>query len=139
MHVSRRRGVKQVVELALVVVVALLLFFWLQRSSELFSLSWRTGELRLVRGRIPAMLRGDLAEALKQMRIERCHVTAHKEERGARLSVSGMDDFAAQRLRNIFQLYPMSQLRVANAPQHGRLLRWVGLSSLVWLFGRRED
>ncbi|MDP2274359.1 MAG: DUF3634 family protein [Archangium sp.] len=126
-------------EVALVVVVALGLFFWLQRSAELFSLSWRNGELRLVRGRIPAMLKGDLAEALTQMRIARCNVTARKEERGARLLVSGMDDFAAQRLRNIFQLYPMSQLRAANAPQHGRLLRWVGFSSLVWLFGRRED
>ena len=126
-------------ELALVVLVALGLFFWLQRSAELFSLSWRNGELRLVRGRIPAMLRSDLAEALTQMRIERCNVTASKEERGAQLSVSGMDDFAAQRLRNIFQLYPMSQLRAAHAPEHGRLLRWVGFSSLVWLFGRRED
>ena len=86
------------------------------------------------------MLRADLAEALSQMKIDRCTVTARKEERGARLSVSGMDDFSAQRLRNIFQLYPMSQLRVASmAPEHGRLLRWVGLSSLVWIFGRRWE
>jgi hypothetical protein len=124
--------------LILAVVAGILL--WLHRQAELFSLSWRDGELRLVRGRIPPMLKGDLAEALSQMKIARCTVTARKEERGARLSVSGMDDFSAQRLRNIFQLYPQSQLRVAAmAPEHGRLLRWLGFSSLVWIFGRRWD
>lgn len=85
------------------------------------------------------MLRADLAQALSQMRVERCNVIARKEERGARLSASGIDDFSAQRLRNIFQLYPLSQLRAATAPKHGKLLRWVGFSSLVWLLGRRED
>jgi hypothetical protein len=86
------------------------------------------------------MLRSDLAQALSQMKVTRCTITASKEVQGARLSVSGIDDFAAQRLRNIFQLYPVSQLRAAAmAPEHGRLLRWVGVSSLVWLFGRRWD
>jgi hypothetical protein len=128
------------VPLLLLAVVAVGFLLWMHRQSELFSLSWRKGELRLVRGRIPPMLRADLAQALTQMKIERADLTARKEERGARLSVSGMDDFAAQRLRNIFQLYSVSQLRAAAmAPEHGRLLRWVGLSSLVWLFGRRWD
>lgn len=126
-------------ELLLVAAVALLLFLWFQRSTELFSLSWRKGELRLVRGSIPPMLRSDLAQALSQMRVERCSVTARKEEQGARLSVSGIDDFGAQRLRNIFQLYPVSQLRAATAPAHGKLLRWVGFTSLVWLLGRRDE
>ena len=126
-------------QLVLVAAVALGLFLWFQRSTELFSLSWRNGELRLVRGRIPPMLRGDLADALKQMRIERCDLVARKEEQGARLSGGGIDDFSLQRLRNIFQLYPVAQLRAATAPAHGRLLRWLGLSSLVWLFGRRDD
>jgi hypothetical protein len=127
------------VPLLLLALVAGILL-WLHRQSELFFLSWRNGELRLVRGRIPPMLKADLAEALSQMKVARCTVTARKEEGGARLSISGMDDFSAQRLRNIFQLYPMSQLRVAAmAPEHGRLLRWVGFSSLVWIFGRRWD
>jgi hypothetical protein len=126
-------------QLVLVIAVALGLFVWFQRSTELFVLSWRKGELRLVRGRVPGMLRGDLAEALRQMKIERCDIVARKEDHRARLSVSGMNDFTAQRLRNIFQLYPISQLRAATAPAHGRLLRWVGLASLVWLFGRSEE
>lgn len=126
-------------QLLLVAAVALGLFLWFQRTRELFSLSWRTGELRLVRGSIPPMLRSDLADALKQMRVERCNLTARKEEQGARLSASGIDDFSLQRLRNIFQLYPVAQLRAATAPAHGKLLRWLGLSSLVWLLGRRDD
>ena len=124
----------------LIIAIVGLGVLWVYRQAELFSLSWRKGELRLVRGRIPPMLRADLAEALRNMKVERCSVTARKEENGARLSVSGIDDFAAQRLRNIFQLYPLSQLRAAGlAPEHGRLLRWVGFSSLVWIFGRRWD
>jgi hypothetical protein len=126
------------VPLLLLIVAGLALFFWLQRSAELFTLSWRNGELRLVRGRIPPMLKADLAEALTQMRVARCSVTARKEEQGARLSAN-LDDFTAQRLRNIFQLYPLSQLRSAPAPSHGRLLRFLGFSSLVWLLGRRDD
>ena len=126
-------------QLVLVLVVGLLVFLWLRRGSELFSLSWRKGELRLVRGRIPPMLRSDFADALKQMKIERCDVVAQKAERGARLSGSGIDDFWMQRLRNIFQLYPVAQLRAAAPPSHGRLLRLLGVSSLVWLFGRSDD
>lgn len=126
-------------QLLIILALVVALFVWIQRSTELFSLSWRNGELRLVRGRVPPMLRADLAQALSQMKVERCHVTARREAQGARLSASGIDDFSAQRLRNIFQLYPVAQLRAAQAPAHGRWLRWVGLSSLVWLLGRRDD
>lgn len=126
------------VPLLLLILAGLGLFFWLQRSAELFKLSWRNGELRLVRGRIPPMLKADLAQALTHMRVARCSVTARKEAQGARLSAD-LDDFSAQRLRNIFQLYPLSQLRSAPSPSHGRLLRWLGFSSLVWLLGRRDD
>lgn len=124
--------------LLLLALAALALLFWLQRSAELFTLSWRRNELRLVRGRIPPMLKADLAQALTQMRVQRCTVTARKEEQGARLSAN-LDDFTAQRLRNIFQLYPLSQLRSAPAPSHNRLLRFLGFSSLVWLLGRSDE
>jgi hypothetical protein len=127
------------VQLVFVIAVALVLFLWFQRTTELFALSWRNGELRLVRGRIPPMLRSDLAEALTQMRIGRCNVVARKEDQGARLTATGVDDFSLQRLRNIFQLYPVAQLRAATAPAHGRLLRFLGFGALVWLFGRRDD
>ncbi len=56
------------------------------------------------------MLKSDLVTALTQMRVERCNVTASKES-GARRVVSGVDDFVAHRLRNIFQLCPLLYAR----------------------------
>jgi len=127
------------VGLLLVTAVAVALWVWLERSAELFCLSWRSGELRLVRGRVPPALRRDLADALTHMRVTRCTIVARRAERGARLTASGLDDFAEQRLRNIFQIYPLSQLRAARAPEHGRFVRWLGFSWLVWALNRRED
>lgn len=125
--------------LPIVAVLAVLLIVWLDRSAELFCLSWRAGELRLVRGRVPPALRRDLADALAHMRLERCTIVARRAEQGARLTASGVDDFAEQRLRNIFQIYPLSQLRAAKAPEHGRFVRWLGFSWLVWALSRREE
>lgn len=127
------------VGLAIIVFVGLLVWWLLDRSTELFCLSWRSGELRLVRGRIPPALKRDLAEALAHMKVQRATVRARKDDARARLTASGVDDFAEQRLRNIFQIYPLSQLRQAVSPTQNRLLRWLGVASLVWLFGRRDD
>lgn len=126
-------------EIALVVTVVLLLWLWIDRANELFCLSWRNGELRLVRGRVPPALKRDLGEALAHMKIARATVKVRRDASGARLTASGVDDFATQRLRNILQIYPMSQLRSATAPVENRLLRLLGFPALVWLFGRRDD
>jgi hypothetical protein len=123
----------------LLVVVFAVAWLVIDRSNELFSLSWRDGELRLVRGAIPPALKRDLADALAHMKVARCTVRAKKEERGARLSASGVDDFGEQRLRNIFQIYPVATLRAAKAPEANRFLRLFGVASLLWLFGRRDD
>jgi hypothetical protein len=50
-----------------------------------------------------------------------------------------MTDFEAQRLKNIFRLYPVAALRAAKAPEHGALWRLLGMAWLVWLFDRRAD
>lgn len=123
------------------VVGAGVLVVWLvlERGNELFCLSWRDGELRLVRGRIPPALKRDLGDALAHMKVKSCTVKAKREANGARLTASGLDDFALQRLRNNFMLYPVAQLRAAKAPEQNRLLRLLGFTSLVWLFGRRDD
>lgn len=110
-----------------------------RRSQELFVLSIRGGKARLVRGRIPGMLKGDLTEAATQMRVKRCTVTARRDEGRARVDVSGMSDFEAQRVRNIFQLYPMSALRAAPPPVKGAWLRLLGFAWLVWLFDRSTE
>lgn len=114
-------------------------FWWLARSQELFVLSIRDGRGRLVRGRIPGVLQSDLVEAAAQMRVKRCTVIARRDEPRARLVVRGMTDFEAQRLRNVFQLYPMSALRSAPTPEKGAVLRWLGIAWLVWLFDRSAE
>ena len=125
--------------LAVILIVGVVLWLIIDRSTELFCLSWRGGELRLVRGAIPPALKRDLAEALAHMKVPRATVKAKKTDARARLTASGVDDFAEQRLRNIFQIYPVSQLRAAVRPTQNRLLHLLGFASLVWLFGRRED
>ena len=122
-----------------IAVVAVALWVFFERTNELFCLSWRGGQLRLVRGCIPPALKRDLGEALAHMKIERSTVRAKRDERGARLVASGVDDFAEQRLRNILQIYPISQLRSATAPAQNRIWRLFGFASLLWLFGRADD
>jgi len=60
-----------------------------------------------------------------------------KTEHGGRLVVSGaIDERTEQRLRNLFALYPASQLRKAPAiakPTFGQLL---GIAWLAWLLDR---
>lgn len=120
-------------------VAALGVWLVFERHAELFVVSWKRGELRVVRGQLPNGLRLALAEALTQMRVERTTVRAARVERGARLTASGLDDFRLQRLRNLFHLYPVSRLKDGSAPAKNRVLRWIGLSSLIWLLGRRDD
>ncbi|MFT3838334.1 MAG: DUF3634 family protein [Myxococcaceae bacterium] len=124
--------------LFVIAVFALLLFFYL-RSQDLFVLSIRDGNAKLIRGRIPGPLRVDFLDACRSMRITHCTITAMRSEGGARLHVSGMDDFHAQRLRNIFRLYSLSDLRAAKAPEEGFLLRMLGIAWLAWLFDRSTE
>ena len=126
-------------ELLLFAVAALVVWMVWERHAELFVLSWRHGELRLVRGQLPGGLRMAIGEALTQMRIEQTTVRAVRVERGARLTASGLDDFCLQRLRNLFSLYPVSRLRDGTVPTRNRLLRFIGVTSLLWAFGRRDD
>jgi hypothetical protein len=100
---------------------------WRHRVDTLFVLGWRDDRLRLVRGRIPPLLRADLEKALAQMRVGACKVVARRAVDRARLTVSGVDDFYVQRLRNNFQLYTVAQLRAA--PQSKLEGLW------PWLFG----
>ena len=124
---------------ALVAVAARVAWLFLERSNELFALSFRNGEGRLVRGVAPARLRMDFVDALKSMKVQRATVKVVKSERGARVVASGLDDFQAQRLRNILQLFPAAQLRSGTAPAQNKLLRLFGFSALMWLLGARDE
>lgn len=127
------------VGLAIVAGVVVLVWALLWRGAEVFALSFRDGEGRLVRGRAPTSLRLAFVDALRAMKVRRATVRVVRAERGARLVASGLDDFQAQRLRNILQLFPTGQLRSGEAPRQNRLLRLLGVTALLWLFGRADE
>lgn len=112
---------------------------WAQRQRELFCISIRDGRLLVVRGRVPPLLLGDFRDAVSSPRVRRGTLCAVREENGARLVVSGaIDEYREQRLRNIFRLYPMSNLRAAPALERPSIGQVVGLSWLAWMFANRR-
>lgn len=89
----------------------LLLGYWLWRRAQLlFRIEIRGGKQTVTRGHVPMALLDDFGAAVRG--VEHGEVSAHKAEGGARLSFSGdVDQGVAQRLRNIFGLYPVARLR----------------------------
>lgn len=84
-------------------------WFWL-RSQELFRIQIRDGRPTVTRGYVPVGLLNDFGAAVRG--VENGQISAHKAQGGARLSFGGgVDAGAAQRLRNIFGLYPVARLR----------------------------
>lgn len=123
--------------LATLAVLGLLGLWWFTRTGEIFCLSVRNKRVLLVRGRAPG---GFLAEA--RAVIARGHVTsgtirALKTEHGGRLVVSGaIDERTEQQLRNLFALYPASQLRKSPAIERPTLGQVLGIAWLAWLLDR---
>jgi hypothetical protein len=120
--------------LLVVLVVAWLVF---SRANEIFFVSVRDGKTLVVRGRLPAGLRSQLAEVVAQPPVTRGSIRAVKTPHGARLATSGIDDARTQRLRNVFGLYPMSQLRRAPIDSNRTLGQILGIAWLAWLLQRR--
>src|SRR5689334_3288649 len=102
--------------LAAIAAVALAAWLWSERKRELFFLSFRDGKLLVVRGRVPQALLNDFSDALRRQQVTRASIKAVRRPTGAQLSVGGeIDDFQAQRLRNLFRVYPVSNLSAAPA------------------------
>ena len=99
-------------------------------------LSVRDGKVLLVRGRIPGTLFQDLSDAVKG--VKRATIAAVREPGGAQLRVSGIDDFTAQRLRNIFRIYPVSRLSAAPIDTDHTFGQLLGIAWLAWIFDRRS-
>lgn len=114
---------------------ALIAWLLLSRSGELFCVSVRGGRALVVRGRIPQALLNDLADALAN-EPGAVTIRAHRDASGARLQASGVDEFTEQRLRNIFRLYPVSNLSAAPAPARRSLGQVLGIAWLAWFFDR---
>ena len=95
-----------------VVIGALLLLgYWLWvRAQLLFRIQIRDGKQTVTRGYVPMGLLNDFGAAVRG--VKNGEVRAHKAEGGARLSFGGdVDQGVAQRLRNIFGLYPVARLQ----------------------------
>ena len=121
--------------LALVGLIALL---WYRRSSELFCVSVRRGKVLVVRGRVPGRLLSDIRDVVASPPVARATIRAVKQEHGAQIIASGgVDECRAQRLRNIFRLYPMANLRAAPPISRPTLGQLIGIAWLAWLFERR--
>lgn len=102
---------------ALLVFVAL---WWFTRRRPLFVVSVRDGRARLVAGRIPPGLLDDIRDIVARPAVARGTIKGFLDKDGAALVVSGaIDDGRAQRLRNVFRLYPLAKLRDAPAARPG--------------------
>lgn len=116
-------------------VLAFLIWTW--HHNELFCVSVRDGRVLVLRGRIPAGLLGDIRDVVARPPVARATIRAMKDSGSARLSVSGVDEGRAQRLRNVFGLYPVSRLRAAPALARPTLGQILGIAWLAWLLERR--
>jgi hypothetical protein len=124
--------------LLLIAAVALGVYLWTSRANELFCVSVRHGHVLVVRGRIPGRLFSDIRDVVSKPAVAHATIRASRAKHGARLVVSGaIDEGREQRLRNIFRLYPLSNLRAAppiGQPTLGQLL---GIAWLAWILDRR--
>jgi hypothetical protein len=98
-------------------VVVLLLAVGLARHTELFVLSVERGRVRIVRGRLPQKLLGDIEDVVKKSR-ESGAIKVVVRDGAPRVSVSGeLSTHIAQRLRNTISLWPVARIRTAPRPR----------------------
>ncbi|HZS36069.1 MAG TPA: DUF3634 family protein [Polyangia bacterium] len=108
------------------------------RSRVVFHLSVRDGRVLVVSGRVPGGFLYEARQAVKHPPVGRAAIRAMRGEHGAQLAFSGsLDEGRRQRLRNIFALYPASQLRSAPSVQRPTLGQLLGIAWLAWLLDRR--
>jgi hypothetical protein len=124
------------VSLALVAVIGLLALWLISRSGELFCLSIRNGKMIVVRGRTPAGFLSEARAVARRSNVRSGTIRAVKTEHGGRLEMSGIDERTEQVLRNLFALYPASQLRQAPAIAQPTLGQLLGVAWLAWLLDR---
>jgi len=119
-------------------VIAVIALWWLTRMRQLFVVSIRNGKVLVVRGRVPGAMLHEISESMSRPRVRRGTIKAYKTETGTRLSFGGdIDEGRQQRMRNVFALYPASQLRHAPAIERPTLGQLAGIAWLAWLLDRR--
>lgn len=92
-------------------VAALVLLTWAAyRSRELFVLRVRDGKTDVLRGRPPHGLLRDLADVFERANVRKADVKVLRDGGRARLTASGLDEFALQRARNVLGAFPVHKL-----------------------------
>lgn len=103
------------------------------RMNELFALSIRDGRVLVIRGGVPAGLLAAISDVVRDARVRRGTLRAVRGPDHARLIVSGADEGTAQRLRNVFGIHPIHELRAAPAAANRNIGQLVGWAWLSWL------
>jgi hypothetical protein len=124
---------------AIAIVGLVLAFLYFERQRELFLLSVRGGRTLLVRGRIPRSLHIGMQEVVTDdPPVASASIRGVRGEGGARLVVRGdIDEGRAQRLLNVFALFPVSRLSAAERVSNRTLGQVLGIVWLAWLLDRR--
>ena len=126
--------------LPVVIVAAVVAYLWYERQRELFLVSVRNGKALLVRGRLPGTLMADIqAIVTAQPAVHRGRVKAYKDANRARVVTSGIDEMREQRLRNIFAVYPISNLSAAPPLNDRTVGQFLGIAWLAWMLDRNLD
>lgn len=118
--------------------VSVVFFLWSQRRREIFRIEVRDGRVRVRRGHVPPGMLGEFAEVVRRPPVRLAVIVAWRGLLGANLTTTGeLDAGREQRLRNIFSLYPASQLRTAPEPDSRSVAEMLRLM-LGWLQKRRR-
>ena len=101
--------------LAVLVLLTVPIAVVVRRSTELFVIDVADGRVRLVRGRLPQRLFGDIEDVLRRAGLSGARVRVVID--GSRPSVQASPDVSsgvAQQLRNVVGSYQVAQLRNGN-------------------------
>jgi len=124
------------VPIVILVLLALGIYLWYSQSRLLFQISVRNGRPRVTRGYAPGGLVSAFADVVSG--VSHGEIRARRTPDGARLGTSGgIDERTAQRLRNVFSLYPVSQLTAPPVDAHRAAGSAFAISTLLALLRRR--
>jgi hypothetical protein len=101
--------------LAVLVLLAVPIAFAIQRSTELFVIDVAGGRVRLVRGRLPSRLFGDIEDVVRRAGLSAAWVRVVIDGTRPRVHASPeVPSGVEQQLRNIVGTYQVAQLRNGN-------------------------